>query len=176
MAEVGRWLEEGPDPGAPSWTVALAGKRIKEVFEVAMSLEGGSPLDAGAGLPEAVAAPVHPKADPRKEEEFRSDFKGKAEAVLPEGADLEGVDVRFRDKARIGRKGMPARVWAKRGDRPRVPRDHRRGYCYLFSGIRPEDGAGRHGSKALEITSSVSPPGLLPCSPELNPTETSSSS
>ena len=31
--------------------------------------------------------PIHPKADLRKREEFRSDFKGKAEAVLPEGTD-----------------------------------------------------------------------------------------
>ena len=35
---------------------------------------------------------------------------------------------------------MPARVRAQRGTRPRVPRDHRYGYCHLFSAIFPEAG------------------------------------
>ncbi len=35
---------------------------------------------------------------------------------------------------------MPARAWARRGSRPRVPRDHRCGCRCLFSAICPESG------------------------------------
>ncbi|MCY4459204.1 MAG: transposase [Albidovulum sp.] len=61
-------------------------------------------------------------------------------SALPEGVDLASVCLCFQDEARIGQKGMAARVRALRGTRPRVPRDHRYGYCYLFSAIFPEAG------------------------------------
>ena len=50
------------------------------------------------------------------------------------------VDIHFQDVARIGQKGMLTRVWARTGSRPRGPRDHRYGYCYLFSAICPATG------------------------------------
>ncbi|MCY4461727.1 MAG: IS630 family transposase [Albidovulum sp.] len=53
---------------------------------------------------------------------------------------MASVYLCFQDEARIGQKVMPARVRAQRGTRPRVPRDHRYGYCYLFSAIFPEAG------------------------------------
>ncbi len=37
-------------------------------------------------------------------------------------------------------KGMLTRVWARRGSRPRVPRDYRYGHRDLFSAICPESG------------------------------------
>ena len=35
---------------------------------------------------------------------------------------------------------MLTRVWARKGTRPRIVRDHRYGYCCLFSAICPEAG------------------------------------
>ena len=43
-----------------------------------------------------------------------------------------GMEIRFQDEVRVGQKGMVSRVWAPRGSRPRVVRDHRYGYCYPF--------------------------------------------
>ena len=60
--------------------------------------------------------------------------------MLPEGIDLMQVDVWHQDEARVGQKGMLSRVWARTGTRPRVPRDHRYGYGYLFSAICPMRG------------------------------------
>ena len=50
------------------------------------------------------------------------------------------------------------------GTRPRIVRDYRYGYAYLFS-------AGWHQSRELEIRANVSLLKLQSCSPELNPVE-----
>ena len=51
---------------------------------------------------------------------------------LGSAAPARGIEIWFQDEARVGQKGMLSRVWARRGSRPRVVRDHRYGYCYLF--------------------------------------------
>ena len=140
-AEVGRWLEDGPGPGVPAWTLGLLMERIKAVLGVVMSLEAVRQLVRGLGFRKLSPRPVHPKAKPQAQEDFRRNFSGMAMSVLPEGTDPASVDVWCQDEARVGQKGMLARVWARRGSRPQVPRDHRYGYCYLFSAICPEAGA-----------------------------------
>ncbi len=139
-AEVGRWLDEGPETGVPAWTVGLIRNRIREVFDVVMSGEAVRRLMRAPGFRRLSPRPLHPRADPEAREEFRNDSSAIAIASLPEGTDPASVDVWFEDEARLGQKGMPARVWARRGSRPRVPRDHRCGYCCLFSAICPESG------------------------------------
>ena len=134
-AEVGRWLDEGPEDGAPAWTVALIRDGIRSFLGVVMSGEAVRCLMRALGFRCLSPRPLHPKADPQRQEEFRRDFSAIAASSLPEGADLSRVDVWFQDEARIGQKGMLTRVWARRGSRPRVPRDHRYGYCHLFSAI-----------------------------------------
>ena len=139
-AEVGRWMQEGPAAGVPSWTIGLVRERTAEVFKVALSMESIRTLMHSLGFRKLSPRPIHPKADPQKQEDFRKNFKTLVASALPEGVDLASVHLCFQDEARIGQKGMPARVWAQRGTRPRVPRDHRYGYCYLFSAIFPEAG------------------------------------
>ena len=46
--------------------------------------------------------PIHPKADRRRQEDFRSKFRALAREALPEGVDLAGADLIFLDEARIG--------------------------------------------------------------------------
>jgi len=48
------------------------------------------------------------------------------------------VEVRFADEARVGQQGTLARVWAKRGSRPRAPRDRRYTWAWLFGAVCPE--------------------------------------
>ena len=45
-----------------------------------------------------------------------------------------------QDEARVGQKGMLSRVWARKETRPRIVRDHRCGYVYVFSAACPETG------------------------------------
>src|SRR5919204_491404 len=45
--------------------------------------------------------------------------------ALPEHARGKPVEVWFQDEARVGQQGTLPRVWARRGTRPRAPRDRR---------------------------------------------------
>ena len=140
-AEVGRWVDEGPDPEtAAAWTLEPVRERIRELFDVVMSVEAVRCLLRGLGFRKLSPRPVHPKADPQAQEDFRRGFSGLASAALPEGTDPSSVDVWFQDEARVGQKGMLTRVWARKGTRPRIVRDHRYGYCCLFSAICPAAG------------------------------------
>jgi hypothetical protein len=46
------------------------------------------------------------------------------------------------DEARVGQQGTLTRVWAKRGSRPRAPRDHRYQWAYLFGAVCPDRATG----------------------------------
>ena len=46
------------------------------------------------------------------------------------------------DEARVGQQGTLARVWARRGTRPRAVRDHRYTWAWLFGAVCPERGTG----------------------------------
>lgn len=52
------------------------------------------------------------------------------------------IEVWFQDEARVGQQGTLARIWAKRGTRPRAVRDHRYTWAYLFGAVCPERGTG----------------------------------
>lgn len=59
-------------------------------------------------------------------------------AALPEGVADKPVEVWFTDEARVGQQGTITRIWAKRGSRPRAPRDRRYEWAYLFGAVCPE--------------------------------------
>ena len=63
-------------------------------------------------------------------------------AALPLEAAGRPVEVWFTDEARVGQQGTLTRVWAKRGSRPRAPRDRRYEWAYLFGAVCPERSTG----------------------------------
>ena len=52
------------------------------------------------------------------------------------------MEVWFQDEARIGQKNSVVYQWARRGSRPRQPKDQRYENAYLFGAICPERGIG----------------------------------
>ena len=50
------------------------------------------------------------------------------------------MEIWFQDEARVGQQGTLTRVWAKRGTRPRAPRDTRYEWAYLFGAVCPARG------------------------------------
>ena len=50
------------------------------------------------------------------------------------------MEVWFQDEARVGQQGTVTRIWAKRGTRPRAPRDTRYEWSYIFGAACPERG------------------------------------
>jgi transposase len=57
--------------------------------------------------------------------------------VLPEGIEIELVDIWFQDEARVGQRGTVTRTWAKKGTRPRLARQQQFEYAYIFGAVCP---------------------------------------
>jgi hypothetical protein len=62
--------------------------------------------------------------------------------ALPEHARGKPVEIWFQDEARVGQQGTLTRVWARRGSRPRAPRDRRYAWAYLFGAVCPARAVG----------------------------------
>ena len=60
-------------------------------------------------------------------------------AELPDNTNIE---LWWQDEARIGQKNKITRRWAKRGTRPRAPKDQRTKSAYIFGAICPARGVG----------------------------------
>ena len=63
-------------------------------------------------------------------------------AALTEHAAGKPLEIWFQDEARVGQQGRLTRLWAKRGTRPRAPRDRRYAWTYLFGAICPARAVG----------------------------------
>lgn len=61
-------------------------------------------------------------------------------AALPETARGKPLEIWFQDEARVGQQGTLTRIWAKRGTRPRAPRDTRYKWSYIFGAACPARG------------------------------------
>lgn len=62
-----------------------------------------------------------------------------ATAKLPKDTPVE---IWFQDEMRIGQKNGVTRLWAKKGTRPRQPKDQRYANAYIFGAICPGRGSG----------------------------------
>lgn len=62
-------------------------------------------------------------------------------SILPEHARGKSLEIWFQDEARVGQQGTLTRIWAKRGSRPRAPRDLRHEWAYIFGAVCPARGA-----------------------------------
>ena len=60
-------------------------------------------------------------------------------ADLPTGT---AIEIWWQDEARIGQKNPMARLWARKGTRPRQPADQRYQNAYLFGAVCPAKGKG----------------------------------
>ena len=142
-AQLVAWMDGGADPDAGEpccWTVGDMRHWITCRFDMDFTLEGVRRMIRRLGFRHVSPRPIHPRARPQDQETFRQNFRELAIAALPDGVSGEDVLVFFQDEARIGQKGMLSRVWARKGTRPRIPRDYRYGYVYLFSAACPETG------------------------------------
>ena len=166
--QVCKWVEDGPDlekDDRTHWRLEDLVKKISETFDVVMSRSAVGRMLKAMGFSHIMPRPIHPKTDPAKQEEFRNDFNAlAANCILNQTFDITGVctvpspstslkyvamnmqdtpiEVWFQDEARAGQKGTLTRIWARTGTRPRVVRDHRYGYAYLFSAACGDRGVG----------------------------------
>ena len=86
--------------------------------------------------------PAHPQSDPAAQAAFKKKLRAQlVAAALPPEARDKPLEIWFQDEARIGQQGTLTRVWARRGTRPRAPRDTRYKWAYIFGAVCPERAA-----------------------------------
>jgi len=73
---------------------------------------------------------------------FQKNFANTLAAHLSGIPKRKRIEIWFQDEARIGQKNGQARLWARKGSRPRVPADQRYASAYLFGAICPARGTG----------------------------------
>lgn len=62
--------------------------------------------------------------------------------ALPKEAKNKPLEVWFQDEARVGQQGTLARLWARKGTRPRAPKDCRYAWAYIFGAVCPARATG----------------------------------
>jgi transposase len=121
-------VEAGPDidqDGVVRWRRVDLQARIKELFGVAMHERTVGKHLAKLGFVQLSVRPQHPKASTETQEAFKKTSPRVAE-ILPEPARDKPLEIWFQDEARVGQQGTLTRIWARKGTRPRAPRDQRR--------------------------------------------------
>ena len=201
LAEV---VEAGPVPavdGVVRWRRKDLARWLLETFAISLDeTTVGRELKA-LGFAKISARPRHYAQNELAVEAFKKNFPAelaKIRARLPKGVEIE---LWWQDEARIGQKNKLTRRWARRGTRPRAPRDQRTEWAYIFGAICPAKGkgaglvmpwcdtdamaaldpgahavlivdqAGWHLTPKLAIPDNITVLALPPRSPELNPVE-----
>src|SRR3954453_10241970 len=139
----GRGAGAGPGPGrrgalAPDRPQGLDRDAVRGPAARALGRQGAAP----ARLHPPVGAPEAPEGGRGGAGGVQKSFAGLVAGALPEHARGKPVEVWFQDEARVGRQGTLTRVWARRGTRPRAPRDRRYAWAYLFGAVCPERAIG----------------------------------
>lgn len=80
-------------------------------------------------------APSASEVRPASPGVVQKNFAVAVKAVLPETASGKPSEVWFQDEARVGQQGTLTRIWARKGTRPRGPRDRRYKWVYIFGAV-----------------------------------------
>jgi len=141
QAEVAVWVDEGADlkrDGVVRWRRVDLQHRIEHSFGVSLHERTIGKLLHTLSFRRLSVRPQHPKSDAEAQASFQAEFSALVTAALPPEAAGKPVEIWFGDEARVGQQGTLTRVWAKRGTRPRAPRDRRFQSVYLFGAVCPE--------------------------------------
>ena len=144
LAEV---VEAGPVPavdGVVRWRRKDLARWLLETFAISLDeTTVGRELKA-LGFAKISARPRH-----YAQNELAVEALGKKRTSPPNWrrsgrGSRKGVEIElwWQDEARIGQKNKLTRRWARRGTRPRAPRDQRTEWAYIFGAICPAKGKG----------------------------------
>ncbi len=86
--------------------------------------------------------PIHPKADPEQQDEFKANFSSQVQQILQQRdpTDTRPVLVMVSDEGRFGRTGEITSCWCPPGFRPTVTRQQVRQYIYAYVAVAPAIG------------------------------------
>ena len=121
--------------------------RIKTEFGVVLHECRAGQATGGIGLSAAVRAPAAPEVGPGGARSVQKNFPEAVAAAIPARARDKPLEVWFQGEpgqktvrgtvfpanARVGQQGTLTRIWARRGTRPRAPRDTRTQWAFAGS-------------------------------------------
>ncbi|WP_085979595.1 IS630 family transposase [Roseibium sp. TrichSKD4] len=138
-------VERGPYPSVDAvvrWRLKDLAAWILSEFGIVVDERTVSRELKNAGYRRLTARPQHPAQNEFAVEDFKKGFPAELAEI---GNQLESgtpIEVWFQDEARVGQKTKITRRWAKRGTRPRAPKDQRTKSAWIFGAICPERGVG----------------------------------
>ena len=156
MAELGAWVGAGPHPardGVVRWRRQDLQRRIATAFGIEVQERTVGKYLASPGHRSLSVRPQHPKSDPGAQAAFKKlprsgsggDPRGRAgqaaRTLVPRVRHGAATGPRPMADARVGQQGTLTRVWARRGTRPRAPRDTRCQWASIFGAVCPARGA-----------------------------------
>jgi transposase len=77
-----------------------------------------------------------------KPKPYVKNFTDLVRAALPETAQDKPLEIRFQDEARVGQQGTLTRLRARKGSRPRAPKDCRHASACIFGAVCPDRATG----------------------------------
>jgi hypothetical protein len=85
--------------------------------------------------------PRHPQSDAKAQADIKN-FTDLVRAAPPETAQDKPLEIWFQDDARVGQQGTLTRLWARKGSRPRAPKDCRHTWACIFGAVCPDRATG----------------------------------
>ena len=144
-AELAAAVERGPDPerdGVVRWRRVDLRALIEARFAVRLHERSVGKVLRRLGFARLSVQAEAPEGGRGGAGGVQKGFAELVAGALPEHARGKPVEVWFQDEARVGQQGTLTRVWARRGTRPRAPRDRRYAWAYLFGAVCPERAIG----------------------------------
>jgi transposase len=135
-------LEAGPTPedGIGTFYGPDLRRILEREFGVALGQQAVYDLLHRHGFSSLMPRPQHKDADEELQAIFKEVIADQIRAIR-EAHPGEDVRVWFEDEARFGQQGTPARVWARRGSRPRGVRQNQYTCLYVLTAVCVETGA-----------------------------------
>ena len=118
------------------WRLADLCALVERRFGVRYQERGMGKLVRALGFSRVSARPQHPNPIPRRKPSSKKTGRADRRRRRRQGAGRR-LELWFQDESRIGQKGELTRQWARRGSRPRQPKDQRHTAAYLFAAVCP---------------------------------------
>ena len=143
--ELRQLVEAGPDPdkdGVVRWRCVDLKRVLGERFRVDLSEVSLGRILKRLDFSRVSARPRHPAQDEHAIPTFKENFPARVAEVVSKLAPATPIEVWFQDEMRVGQKNGLTYQWAKKGTRPRQPKDQRYENAYLFGAVCPSRDTG----------------------------------
>src|SRR3954468_12070591 len=135
-------VEAGPRPEDCVCTFHVSDLRsiLQQEFGVRLGRQATYDLLHRLGFSSLMPRPQHPEADEQLQAIFQEVVVDQIQAIAEAHPEQE-IQLWFEDEARFGQQGTLARVWARRGSRPRGVRQNQYTYLYVLTAVCVGPGA-----------------------------------